>query len=87
MLWMPKGLYGDDDTNGHVDNMACFARPGVILLSWTDDTSDPQVSPWIDAHKGAGEIRPLKSSVEDQADLARTAHPSQFQASPTCTAN
>jgi hypothetical protein len=40
---MPKGLYGDDDTNGHVDNMACFARPGVVLLSWTDNTSDPQV--------------------------------------------
>lgn len=43
VLWLPKGLYADDDTNGHVDNMACFARPGVILLSWTDDKSDPQV--------------------------------------------
>ena len=35
-------LAGDDDTNGHIDNMCCFARPGVVLLSWTDDTSDPQ---------------------------------------------
>ena len=43
VLWMPKGLYGDEDTNGHVDNMACFARPGVVLLSWTDNASDPQV--------------------------------------------
>ena len=43
MLWLPKGLYKDEDTNGHVDNFACFARPGVILLAWTDDTKDPQV--------------------------------------------
>ncbi|EOY22225.1 Porphyromonas-type peptidyl-arginine deiminase family protein isoform 5 [Theobroma cacao] len=33
---------GDDDTNGHIDNMCCFAKPGVVLLSWTDDETDPQ---------------------------------------------
>lgn len=43
VIWLPRGLYGDDDTNGHVDNFACFARPGVVLLAWTEDTSDPQV--------------------------------------------
>ena len=43
VLWLPKGLYADDDTNGHVDNFACFVRPGVVLLAWTDDTQDPQV--------------------------------------------
>jgi hypothetical protein len=32
----------DEDTNGHVDNFACFARPGVVLLAWCDDRSDPQ---------------------------------------------
>lgn len=37
-----RGLYGDEDTNGHVDNFACFARPGVVLLAWNDDESDPQ---------------------------------------------
>lgn len=43
VLWLPKGLYADDDTNGHVDNFACFVRPGVVLLAWTDDIKDPQV--------------------------------------------
>ena len=41
-IWLPRGLYGDDDTDGHVDNFAAFARPGVVLLAWTDETSDPQ---------------------------------------------
>ncbi|KAK4842850.1 hypothetical protein QYF36_000789 [Acer negundo] len=42
VVWLPRGLYGDDDTNGHIDNMCCFAKPGVVLLSWTDDETDPQ---------------------------------------------
>lgn len=41
-IWLPGGLHGDDDTDGHVDNFACFARPGVVLLAWTDDVMDPQ---------------------------------------------
>ena len=30
----------DEDTNGHVDNVATFARPTEIVLSWTDDVED-----------------------------------------------
>jgi agmatine deiminase len=37
IIWLPLGLFGDDDTNGHVDNFACFSQPGHVLLSWTDD--------------------------------------------------
>src|SRR5208282_3364903 len=29
-------------TDGHIDDLAVFARPGVILLTWTEDRSDPQ---------------------------------------------
>ncbi len=28
IIWLPKGLHGDSDTSGHVDNFACFAKPG-----------------------------------------------------------
>ena len=42
VIWLPKGLYGDVDTNGHVDNFCVFARVGEVLLSWTDDVNDPQ---------------------------------------------
>lgn len=40
VVWIPKGLTADEDTNGHIDNIACFARPGQVLLSWTDDPAD-----------------------------------------------
>lgn len=41
IIWLPRGLY-KDETSGHIDNMVCFIRPGVLALNWTDDTTDPQ---------------------------------------------
>jgi agmatine deiminase len=41
VLWLGRGLY-NDETDGHIDNLACFARPGVVLLAHTDDAADPQ---------------------------------------------
>ncbi len=41
VLWLGRGII-NDETDGHVDELACFARPGVVLLTWTDEESDPQ---------------------------------------------
>lgn len=41
VIWLRQGMYLDEK-NGHVDNMCRFFRPGGVLLSWTDDTEDPQ---------------------------------------------
>lgn len=39
VIWLERGL-DPEVTNGHIDDVACFARPGVVVLSWTDDTAD-----------------------------------------------
>jgi agmatine deiminase len=41
IIWLPRGIV-NDETDEHVDNMACFAAPGVLLLAWTENKSDPQ---------------------------------------------
>jgi agmatine deiminase len=41
VIWLGRGVL-DDETDGHVDNLACFARPGLVLLTWTADERDPQ---------------------------------------------
>lgn len=41
VLWLGRGVFADE-TDGHVDNLACFARPGLVLLSWCEDEADPQ---------------------------------------------
>ena len=48
MIWLGRGVFGDE-TDGHVDNLACFARPGVVLLTWSEDASDPQHAISLDA--------------------------------------
>ncbi|MGH8486459.1 MAG: agmatine deiminase, partial [Pseudomonas sp.] len=40
IIWLPDGLF-NDETDGHVDNVCCYVRPGEVLLAWTDDPQDP----------------------------------------------
>lgn len=39
IIWLKRGLSGDE-TDGHVDNVACFVAPGVILLQVCHDPAD-----------------------------------------------
>ena len=41
VVWLGAGVF-EDETDGHVDNLACFARPGTVLLTSSDDPDDPQ---------------------------------------------
>jgi len=50
VVWLGRGVFGDE-TDGHVDNLACFAAPGVVLLTWTEDEADPQYEISRDARK------------------------------------
>eukprot|EP01102_Stenamoeba_stenopodia_P003559 TRINITY_DN1373_c0_g1_i4.p1 TRINITY_DN1373_c0_g1~~TRINITY_DN1373_c0_g1_i4.p1 ORF type:complete len:402 (-),score=88.30 TRINITY_DN1373_c0_g1_i4:88-1293(-) len=42
VIWLPRGLEADVDTNGHVDNICCFLKPGHVALAWSDDPTDLQ---------------------------------------------
>jgi len=41
VIWLPYGVY-NDNTNGHIDNIACFVAPGHVLIAIFDDKNDPQ---------------------------------------------
>jgi len=44
VIWLDKALEVDS-TDGHVDNLACFARPGVVAVLAEADPSDSHYEP------------------------------------------
>ncbi len=40
VVWLPFGLVEDDDTDGHVDNVALCIQPGVVLAQTVADEQD-----------------------------------------------
>jgi agmatine deiminase len=47
VIWLPHGLADDDDTDGHVDNVAAFVEPGRLLVQGCDDPDEPD---WLRLH-------------------------------------
>jgi len=52
-IWLPFGLE-NDETAGHVDNVACFVRPGVVLVN---STSDPQDGNYLGSRENKAVLR------------------------------
>ena len=49
VIWLGDGVV-EDETSGHIDNLACFARPGEVCLTWCEDRRDPQYRVSQDAY-------------------------------------
>jgi agmatine deiminase len=49
VIWLGKGVHLDE-TGGHIDELACFTRPGHVALTWTRDREDPQYEISHDAY-------------------------------------
>ena len=40
VIWVKEGV-DPDETNGHIDDVACFVAPSVVACIWTDDENHP----------------------------------------------
>lgn len=40
VIWIKDGI-DPEETNGHIDDVACFVAPGEVACIWTDDTNNP----------------------------------------------
>lgn len=56
IVWLPTGLAGDE-TGGHVDNVLAFADRRTMLMSYTDDESNPHYEVTHALYKTLSEAR------------------------------
>jgi agmatine deiminase len=56
IVWLGKGV-PNDETDGHVDELCTFVKPGVVLLTWTDVKRDPLYSICRDAYERLSQSR------------------------------
>lgn len=59
IIWIKEGI-DPDETNGHIDDVACFVRPGEAACIWTDDTENPFYAPARAAYKTLSEATDAK---------------------------
>jgi agmatine deiminase len=59
VLWLGDG-FSDDETDGHIDNIACFAAPGRVIVGVPSSKSHPDFEPVMEA------IRRLKTARDAQ---------------------
>jgi agmatine deiminase len=71
VIWLGRGVYGDE-TDGHVDNLACFVRPGVVLLTWSEDSSDPQ---YAISHDALARLRRARDARGRELEVIRIPSP------------
>ncbi len=59
VLWLGRGYEGDD-TNGHIDEIACFAAPGLVLMTDCTDKDDPNFPVFRENFARLAEMRDAK---------------------------
>ena len=50
IIWIKDGI-DPDETTGHVDDVACFARPGEVICIWEENPESPFYQPSRDAYE------------------------------------
>ncbi len=76
VIWLKQG-YFMDETNGDVDNMVTFIRPGEVALSWTDDQQDPM---YAITHAAAAVLQQARDAKGRQLKIHRLQLPAPLLA-------
>ncbi len=69
VIWLGKGLEPDPVTDGHIDGIAAFAKPGIVLLHTTKDRSDPNFAICQDAKRRLKESTDAKGRKLEVIEL------------------
>lgn len=59
VIWLRDGI-DPDETNGHIDDVACFVAPGEVACIWTEDPENPFYQAAQDAFRALSQATDAK---------------------------
>jgi agmatine deiminase len=70
VLWLP-GHFSDEETDGHIDNIACFASPGRVLLGVPAMKSHPDFEAVAEARRTLAQARDAQGRALEIVELVQ----------------
>ncbi|MBQ5748879.1 MAG: agmatine deiminase [Oscillospiraceae bacterium] len=85
VLWLKDGI-DPDETNGHIDDVACFIRPGEVACIWTDDKDHPFYNEAMAAYDALSRMTDAKGRQLKVHKLCLTKKPCLLEGAETIDA-
>lgn len=82
VIWIKDGI-DPEETDGHVDDVACFIRPGEVACIWTEDKNHPFYQYAQDAYKTLSEATDAKGRKLKVHKLCLTKNPCYLHGAAT----
>ena len=82
IIWIKDGI-DPYETNGHIDDVACFIRPGEVACIWTEDENHPFYQQAQDAYKTLCEATDAKGRKLKVHKLCLTREPCYLKGADT----
>jgi agmatine deiminase len=73
VIWLGRGYEGDE-TGGHVDEIACFAKPGTVMLQMTSDPEDPN---YLTQHDNLARLKSARDAGGRTLDVVEIPQPAR----------
>ena len=85
IIWIKDGI-DPDETNGHIDDVACYVAPGEVACIWTEDKNHPFYEQAQAAYKTLSEATDAKGRKLKVHKLCLTKNPVLLQGADTIDA-
>ena len=82
IIWVRDGI-DPEETNGHIDDVACFVRPGEVACIWTEDPENPFYKEAQEAYKTLSEATDARGRKLKVHKLCLTKKPCLLEGAET----